>query len=199
MSPERIREAILSEARREAERIEAEARARFQERLAAATEALEEEFGRRLHQARDHAQRESDRKVAHARSQHNLALLELRNRILDEVFQEAARRLANLPDEQYRQFVKGRLKEAAGSQGGELLCNRRDAARLAPVVEELNSGRPTDARLVLVPGDRPSLGGVVLRTGKFEIDLSLDTQMAQVREQLAPEIAEKLFPPDVTV
>ena len=44
MTVERIREAILSQAREEAEKVEAHARARYDERLEAARRSLEEEF-----------------------------------------------------------------------------------------------------------------------------------------------------------
>jgi len=199
MSLERIREAILSKAREEAQRIGADAARRHDERLAAATEAIEAEFARRLERARQHTQRESDRDVTQARSGHNLALLKLRNRILSEVFEEAARQLAALPDDAYRDYVRGRMREVPPGLAGQLLCSARDEQRLAPLLEEFNAGRPPEARLALVPGDVPSLGGVIVRTEKFEIDLSLDTQVQQLREELAPQLAQALFPPDVTV
>jgi V/A-type H+-transporting ATPase subunit E len=199
MPLDRIREAILSEARREAESIESEARARHDERMKAAAAELDDEFNRRLQAAKEHARQECERKVSQSRSQHNLALLKLRNAALDDVFRAAAEQLVKMPDDSYRAFVLARLKNAPEDVGGELLCAVRDEARLRPVVEELNRTRREDARLKLVAGDRPALGGVILRTGKFELDLSLDSLVERLRQELAPAVAGMLFPPDATV
>ena len=199
MSLERIRETILSKARQEAEGVLSDARKRHEAQLAAARDSLQKEFAARLERAKQQARQECDREAAHKRSQHNLALLKLRNSILNDVFDDAAQRLLALPDDEYRQYVRLRMGDVPAELGGELLCKKSDEKRLAPLVEEMNKARPVDAQLKLIPGDTPALGGVILRTQKFELDLSLDTQLAQLRDELAPEVAKGLFPHDVTL
>jgi len=193
MSVERIREAILKEARAEAARIEAEARARHNERIEAAKRSLEQEFQQRFESGRQRAERETERELARRRSEHSMDLLARRNAILDRLFQDAGRCLAEAPDEQYRTVVQAWMKEVPAGVAGEVLCNERDAARLRPLIDDLNAARDPDAKLRLVPGDRPHRGGVIFRTEKFEIDLSLDARLGRLREDLAPEVARMLF------
>ena len=199
MSVQRIREAILTEARQEADKIVADAQARLDEQIQTAARKLDEEFKRRFGRGRQDAEQESRHQIMRVRARHNQALLRRRNEILDDLFRQAAERIAGQPDEQYRELAGAWLQQLPQDTAGELLCAARDADRLAPLVEELNRSRGPDAQLTLTPGDRPELGGVVFRAERFEIDLSVDTRIAHLREELAPEVAAALFPPDVAV
>jgi len=193
MSLERIRKAILDEARAEADRLESEARARRDERLAAAARELELEFKRRFEAASENARREVERRLARRRAELNMELLRERNAILDRLFRQAAARLADSPDEHYQRVVAQWMKEIPQGVAGDVLCNERDAARLSPLIEKLNASRAPEARLRLVAGDRPAMGGVIFRTEKFEIDLSLDSRLAALRVELAPQVAKMIF------
>ena len=199
MSVERIRKAILAEAREETEKIEAEARARRQKRMESARKALEEEYRRLFEQARQKAEQEAEGEVMRTRARHRLALLEKRNAILDDLFKTTAEKLAALPDEEYRAIVGNWMQQLPADTPGEVACNKRDAERLGPLIEKLNSERSGDAQLKVMPGDRPSLGGVIFRTEKFEMDLSLDSRLKRLREELTPEVAEIIFPPETAI
>jgi len=193
MSVERIREVILAEARGEADSIESEARRRHDERLEAARKQIEQEFQRRFEQAERRARQDSERRVLHRRSEHNLALLQQRNTILDDLFRQAGEQLRDLPDEQYRELIGAWMEEIPPDAAGQVFCHRRDEGRLRPLLDGLNGSRGADARLDLQPGDGPETGGVIFRAEKFEIDLSVDTRLASLREELAPEIARRVF------
>jgi len=193
MSVERIRKAILDEARAEADRIAHEARLRYQERLDQARRSIQEEFDLRWKTAQRDAEREASSALMQKRSEHNMALLRRRNAILDELFQQAARRLVQSPDEGYRELVRGWMRDIPPHVAGQVLCNGQDGQRLGPLVDSLNRSRGPQAQLRLVPGDRPSLGGVIFQTDKFEIDLSLDARLARLREELAPQVADILL------
>jgi len=193
MTVERIKEAILREARQEAESILEEARSRHRERLEEAKKRLDAEFEDRFRRAAASAERESEREVMQRRAEHNMELLRRRNQILDELFSRAAELLVSLPDEEYRQVIAGWAKELPKDVGGRLLCNSRDEERLRPMLDELNQARQEDARLELVPGEAPALGGVVFTSERFEIDLSLDSRIAALRQELAPEVARFVF------
>ncbi len=199
MTVQRIREAILSEAREEAGRILSEARARHDRRLQAACSSLDSELEQRLERAQQEAQQESQRQIMRARGRHNLALLQRRNTILDELFRQAAERLVGLTDEQYCAVVEGWMRQVPAHQPGDVLCTEPDGERLAPLIEKLDASRAADAQLRLVPAERPTLGGVIFRTDKFEIDLSVDTRIAQLRQELAPQVAGIIFPTDIRV
>lgn len=195
MSVERIRDAIMAEAEAEAGKIKAEAARKHDQDLAAARRRVDEEFERKFELGRQAAERESHQKLMQTRARHGMKLLERRNAILDDVFRQAGRHVAELPDEEYRAMVAEWLKQVPVDLGGDILCAQRDGARLASLIDTANAGRPAQARLSLVPGERPVLGGVVFRAERFELDLSLDTRLERLRKELAPEVAEMIFPP----
>jgi vacuolar-type H+-ATPase subunit E/Vma4 len=200
MSTDHIRKAILAEAQAEAKRVETEARRRHDERLAAARQALDAEFSMRREEARQKVEQAGHREVSQRRAQHNLDLLQRRNAILDDLFRRAGERLLELPDDEYRAVVESWVAELPADVAGEVLCNARDEKRLAPLVEKLNGRRPAAARLKLAPhAGEPLLGGVICRTEKFQIDMSLDARLRRLREELAPEVAKIVFTGQVTV
>lgn len=199
MSLDQIRQAILAEARAEAQETEADARRRHDERLQAARQALKEEFAKRLDQARQGAEQDSDRQVMRRRAEHNLSLLRQRNAILDELFNEAARRLADLPDTDYRAVIEHWMEKVPGQVGGDVLCNERDEKRLAPLLKELNASRPPEAQLRLVRHSEPILGGILFRAERFEVVLTMEARLQKVREALAPEVSAVVFSGDVSL
>jgi V/A-type H+-transporting ATPase subunit E len=199
MSLDHIRETILAEARAEGERIVATAHEHKEQRLAAARESLEGEFARRREQAEQEQRQRADRQVVARRAEHNLALLKQRNEILDELFDRAADRLADLPDEEYCAVVGEWMRGLPDDVGGTVLCNERDRERLAGLVARLNEGRPDGAQLRIEQCRRPLRGGVLFQTENYEIDLSVDSRLKRLRETLAPELARLVFPDEVTV
>ncbi|NLW51247.1 MAG: hypothetical protein GXY85_10490 [Candidatus Brocadiaceae bacterium] len=199
MSLDHIRETILAEARAEAERILATAEEHKRQRLEAAREALTMEFERRRSRAEHELRQRADREIVARRAEHNLALLKQRNEMLNSLFDRAAERLAALPDDDYCAVVGRWMESLPADVGGRVLCNERDAERLAPLVERMNEHRAADARLRLERHDGPLSGGVLFRAGRFEIDLSIESRLRRLRETLAPEVAELLFPQQVTV
>lgn len=199
MTVERIREAIISEAREEAEQIESEARSRREKRLEEAKQKLEEEFQHRFEEARRKVERRCERRVLQKRSERNLDLLRKRNQILDDLFDRAADQVRQLPDEQYRDLIASWMEEVPADLSGQVICHEEEEERIRPMVESLNEDRDEGATLELVPGDRPEGGGVIFHTEKYEIDMSVGTRVADLRDRLAPEVAEMVFPENISV
>ncbi len=200
MSLDHIRNAVRQKAQQEAEGIEAEARRDAEQRIDAARRTIEAEFARRLEADRQAAEQAAQRDVIQRRSEHNLALLRKRNAILDDVLARAARRVAELPEDEYRAVVGRWMKDRIPPEtGGVVLCSRRDMERLRPVVDALNAGRPAGARLEMAEHEKPPAAGVVLRASQFEVDLSVEVMTEQLRETLAPELSRILFPGETTV
>jgi vacuolar-type H+-ATPase subunit E/Vma4 len=200
MSLDHIRNAVAEKARAEAQAVEAEAQRDAALRVEAARHAIEEEFKRRLEADRQAAEQEAQRGVIQRRSEHNLELLRKRNAILDEVLEQAARRTADLPDEQYCAIVgRWMANRIPANAGGDVLCSQRDLERLRPVVERLNADRSADARLALTEHEDAPAAGVLFRGEQFEVDLSVEAMTARLREGLAPELSRLLFPGEMTV
>ncbi|MFP4028757.1 MAG: V-type ATP synthase subunit E [Candidatus Brocadiia bacterium] len=199
MTVERIREAVLSEAREEAEEIVREAQELHDSRLESKKKEIDRELEGRYEQKGRRAEQEQERRVMNRRSEHNLKLLQMRNSILDDLFKRAGQRVAELPDDQYRELLAEWMDEIPGGTEGKVLCREKDADRVRPLIDELNQERETDAQLELVPGDDPELGGVIFQTEKLEVDLSVKSRVNSLQEELAPEIAAEIFPEDISV
>lgn len=194
MSMERIREAIIEEAEEKAREIESEARQRCEERLQRGKEDMEQEFQNKFKQERAKIERKCERRVIQERSQHNLALLEHRNEILDQLFEKATQQISNLPADEYQDLLAKWINEVPEDTSGTIVCHTDDVDRIRPLVDDLNASRSEDAQLDLKEADHPKHGGVIFQTGKFEIDMSVKTRINTLREELAPVIAEKVFP-----
>ncbi|MBS3761840.1 MAG: hypothetical protein KGZ25_00930 [Planctomycetes bacterium] len=199
MTVERIREAVLSEAREEAEEIVREAQELHDSRLESKKKEIDRELEGRYEQKGRRAEQEQERRVMNRRSEHNLKLLQMRNSILDDLFKRAGQRVAELPDDQYRELLAEWMDEIPGGTEGKVLCREKDADRVRPLIDELNQEREADAQLELVPGDDPELGGVIFQTEKLEVDLSVKSRVNSLQEELAPEIAAEIFPEDISV
>lgn len=193
MSVDRIKESILAEARAEAEKIVSAAQREHDEALNERKSALDAEFSRRREEARQKIEQEANRDVMQVRMGKNFEILKKRNAVLDELFEKAAEKFTQLSDDEYRSVVENWMKDIPSDMAGEVLCNEKDEQRLAKLVEKLNSKRPDGAKLELKKHDRPLRGGVIFRSEKFEVDLTLDSRLATLRSEIAPGVAEILF------
>ncbi len=199
MSMDRIREAVIEEAEEKAQKIESEARARCEERLEQGKEQIEQEFQQKFEEQRQKIERTCERRLIQERSKHNLALLEKRNEILDRLFEQAAERIFKLPEDEYRELIGSWIAEIPGDTSGTVICHTDDAERIRPLIDDLNAGRNENTQLEVEEGERPERGGVIFRTGKFEIDMSVERRINDLRDELAPTIAQKVFPDGLKV
>ena len=193
MSVDRIKEAILAEARAEAEQIVSDAQQQHDDAMSERKSALDAEYSRRREEALQRIEQEANRDVMQVRMGKNFEILKKRNAVLDDLFEKAAEKFTQLSDDDYRSVVGNWMKDLPGDMAGAVLCNEKDQKRLAPLVEKLNSDRPDNAKLELEKHDRPIRGGVIFRSEKFEVDLTLESRLAMLRSEIAPEVAGILF------
>ncbi|MFW6457335.1 MAG: V-type ATP synthase subunit E [Planctomycetota bacterium] len=199
MSMERIKEAIIDEAEEKAREIESEARARCEKRLQQGKEEMEEKLQSKFEQGRQKVERETERRIIQERSQHNLKLLQRRNEILNQLFEEAARQIFRLPDDEYRELLAKWMGEIPDDASGTVICHADDAGRIRPLVDDMNGKRPENAQLQLREADHPEQGGVIFQGETFEIDMSVRTRVNELREEMAPVIADRIFPGNLKV
>lgn len=172
----RLTEKIAADARQQAEEVLAKARARVAEiRANAARTVAQLETS-----ARESVENETRAILERARSQARLRrrnlLLAAQWRVIDRVLARA--REAVLADPRYSESI-ARLVDRYRSDGWSVLLSERDARRYG---EEQGVGQA------------PISGGAVLRRHRVEIDLSLDSLLARVREEMVGELARILFP-----
>ena len=138
----------------------------------------------------------------HARRIETLAGLELRKDILKEkkdliedAFSKAAARIADLPPDEYRAFIKPLIVGAVESGVEEIVPSARHRDFFTPdFLDNLNAELKKDtAGLRLSEDSGDFSAGFVLRAGKKETNMTLASIITFGRDKLEPEIAELLF------
>ncbi|MEW6105399.1 MAG: V-type ATP synthase subunit E [Bacillota bacterium] len=194
---EKMQEKILEDAKARADEIvdaaTAEAQAILAEARAEAARRRDEELAR----GKEKADEERRRTLTLAELDARRQVLATKAALVDEVFQEARKRLASLEPARYRAYLKQAMLEAVESGEEEVVMSARDLDTIGPeVVAEVNAelarqGRKAALRLSSAPGGFS--GGFVLRTGSMEVNSTFDAILAREREALVVEVARVLF------
>jgi len=183
---ERRRKEILQEARTQAEGIVAEAKAK-----------ADADYSRAVAQGKEAAER-------HRRQRLQVAALEARKQVLAEkqrwisaAYEQALRRLAELPAEEYVGLLAGMLYRQADSGGGEVVLSPEEREKYgAEVVRRVNSRLEQEGKAVrfsLAEDTKDLGGGFVLRRGKVEVNCSFKAQLRALQDELEVEVAGILY------
>lgn len=197
MPLDNIIERIMNDAREEAEETREKARREADRIRSEAREKGREEYDRRMKAARRSAEQERDRKTAMASLEARNSVLEEKQSLIQQVFEEAVSRITGMPVEEYEDLLARQLMKVVGEEGGELILSPRDRERLGRrVVEKANESLEragSGGRLELADETRNISGGFILRSGGIEINNSLESQIGSLREELEPSVVEELF------
>ncbi len=194
MSLEKIRESVIGKAQKEKEEIIARAKEGCEQKVRTAREVIKEVVERRLRGIEAEFREEIKRQIASLNREHRLRLLEMKNRIIDDIFIRAVDKVINLPDDKYLAMMERRLLKVDSNLPGKLFVNARDIKRMDQLfIDRINSRRQGDSRIDLNQDPIDIKGGFVFKTNKFEIDQTLDTIMVDLEKELAPMIAKELF------
>lgn len=130
---------------------------------------------------------------------HSVAQLEARKmrlaakqEVIESCFEEAVRRLCDLPEADYIALLEKSIGKL-DVQEGELLLNRKDRAEIGPkLLERLQKSGKAGA-LVLSEETINAAGGFVLRAGTVEINSTLEVMVDAVRDDVTPAVIRSLF------
>lgn len=184
MSLERIQRHIVEQAKdrareqvagalRAAEGQLAEARRREEELLAEQLKGLDAELERRRQQ-----------ETAKVRAEHRAELLRIKTGIIEKVFAEAREKI--LKSELYRKWLREKLA-ALEVKSGRIVCRGEDREMIRQLLGELKlSG------LTFAEDGNPTEAGFVMRTEKYDLDVTLGAELADLREKLTGELVDRL-------
>ncbi len=176
-------EALLQAAQKQAAEIEA----RYQAQ-AAAEAVRAEEAGRKA------AAQRLERLESAAEMEGRQMLLAAKQHAITKAFDRALQQLLDLPDGQYADLLAQLASHSSKTGCEEILLNARDHARVgAQVVQKANALLP-GGRLTLADEPRDIKGGLVLRSGKVEVNCAFEARMRVLRETMAVDVARVLFP-----
>ena len=184
MTLERITRHILDQARQQAtEQVEA-ARKETDDRLAKARQEEEARLAEEIAEFEAGLERKRRQETAKRRTEHRAQLLRLKTDIVEAVFAEAFAKI--LKSDAYRTWLRDQLSRA-GQTSAQIVCRIEDRDLLAKLVDELGLKDLTFAQ-----DGRPPRGGFLLRTEQYDLDVTLEAALADLREQLIPELVGRL-------
>jgi vacuolar-type H+-ATPase subunit E/Vma4 len=194
MGLEKIRHAVLSEAKAEATHIIQSARKKNADFLKSQNEAAEQEFGR-LREFKRHAiEDEYSRKLIQIQGAAGKQVLDKRNLVLKSLFERAAREILAWDRDRYAEIMGRLIEEASGGYEGKIRVHPEEKH----VFEDFLSRRKEvrgDAKITVDQNDwLPKPGGFIFVSADFEVDQTLDTMLKEIEHDLLPAIAADLFP-----
>lgn len=194
MGIEKIREAVISEARKEAEQIVESAKAHYASLVKKKKEEISAEFDR-LYRIRSSAiADEFNRKLIQFKGAANKKVLERRNVLLNSLFEKAKERILNQPPETYGLFMTRLIEKTADKSGGLLRIHRDERDIFEKILSDINDKRETDARIVLDESNYlASRGGFIFVGEEYEVDQTLDLLLKDLKQEMMPVIAKGLF------
>lgn len=125
------------------------------------------------------------------------SVLALKQEMVEAAFEAAKTHIAELPREQYTEFLARMASEASENGTEELVLNARDKAELGKAVckraNEKLAAASKLGKLTLSEDTADISGGVIVRFGGIETNCSIDALVRQQRNALATEVAQVLF------
>lgn len=194
MGIENIREAVISEARKEAEHIVESAKNHFASLMSKKKEEIASEF-ERLYKIRSSAiADEFNRKLIQFKGIAGKQILERRNNLLNELFEKAREQILGLPPEKYGLFMARLIKKVAGTSGGALRIHMDEKDIFMDILSHINEKRSPDA-LIFIDESNPltERGGFVFIGKDYEVDQTLGLLLKDLRQEMLPVIAKELF------
>ncbi|HHT9108829.1 MAG TPA: V-type ATP synthase subunit E [Candidatus Wunengus sp. YC64] len=192
MSIERIRNYIIENAQREAEQIIKTAEEQFRNETESASLSLGKKYQEMLHADEEHLREDMKRYLSNVKSDYRMELLEVKNKIIDDVLYRAISRIQSLPDNEYLTLMGKWLANITDHLEGELFVNARGLKRITNAfIEDINKGRK--ARINLNTTTIDIKGGFILKTKHYEIDYTLDTIVKNLRTTLIPKLNDMLI------
>ena len=125
------------------------------------------------------------------------SILAFKQEMVAKAFADEETALANLPEEQYVQFLASQAARAASSGTEELIFNARDQKavgdKVAKAANALLVRRGVRGGLTVSADTRAVSGGVIVRQGNIEVNCAVETLVQLRRSELASQVAEILF------
>ena len=186
MSLNRIKDAILNEAEKEAGELISAAEKDFRKITEEERIKTEELFKKKLIEIQDELEDEKERKIIDLRINYKMKLLAAKNKVIEEIFNTALDKF--ITGEGYLQIMEEWIKEI--NEPSVIFMNSHDLKIFNQ--KFLNKILKND-KVVLNNDSINISGGFVVKTDRYEIDHTIETILNNLKLELAPLISNKLF------
>jgi vacuolar-type H+-ATPase subunit E/Vma4 len=194
MGLEKIRHAVLSEAKAEATHIVERARKKNADFLKSHKEAVEQEFERLWKSKIQAIEDEGSRRLTQAQGAASKQVLDKRNVFLKSLFDRAAQEILAWDRDRYARIMGRLLEKASGGYEGRIRVHPEEKDLFEEVLSQAREARGS-AHIALDQKDwLPERGGFIFVSPDFEVDQTLGTILKEIEHDLLPAIAADLFP-----
>ncbi len=195
MNAEQVVDKILAEARAEADAIKAESDRRCAEMKTELQKELDVYRSETNRLASEAASDKQSRMLASARMAVRKDILAAKRALLDGVQEEAARRIAAMPDEEYQKLMTALMMKAAETGDEEVVIGKNESRITEKLIKEVNRqlGPGYRGNLHLARDRADISGGFILRRGQVQINASIEVLIQRAREELEMELTNELF------
>lgn len=191
MSIERIRNYIIENAQKEAEQIIKMAEGQFRNKIEGAKLSLEKQYKEMLHTEEERLLEDMKSTLIIVKSDYKMGLLEIKNRIIDNILDRAIASIQSLSDGDYLTLIGRWLADIPDHLEGQLFFNARDLQRITSVFIE-NIDKKRKAKIAVNTNTIDAKGGFIVKTANYEIDYTLDTIVKNLRTTLIPKLSDML-------
>jgi vacuolar-type H+-ATPase subunit E/Vma4 len=192
MSLEKITKSILDDAERESARILHAAQITAQRNVDSARKELRNNLADRLKAAEAEFEEKKAIEISNVDAGYRQQLLEIKNVVIGDVFKRSTQQVTSLSNEEYLSLIEKWLQTI--NTAGQISIGPKDSKRITQgFISKVNQSRTKSSSLSLSKDFVDISGGFIVKTEKFEMDYSIDTITSNLREQLGPKIAKKLF------
>jgi V/A-type H+-transporting ATPase subunit E len=194
---EKIRRRILDDAQSRVKELLAEAQEKADAIIGAAEEEAAQKKGQVLEDAGKEATEQKRRILGMAQLEARKETLEAKQALIAEAFQQALRKMADLEEEVYFDYLRQMLLVSIKTGTETIILSPRDRERIPAkfwksLERELKaSGR--GGKITLGPASPEMEGGFILQAEGLEINNSFNALLSMHREELEPEVAAILF------
>jgi V/A-type H+-transporting ATPase subunit E len=193
MGLEKIRQAVLTEAKNEAVRILDRAKKRNGNFLKLQRQETEQKADRLCKVRMQAIEEEYHRELIQLEGRARKQILDKRNTLLKSIFEKAKGEILSWPPERYAERMRCLIEKVAGKAGGKIRVHPEERDLFRRVLAELNEGRE-DGKITLdQSAPLPERGGFLFVGTYFEVDQTLDTVLKEIEHDMLPAIAADLF------
>ncbi|MCD6322871.1 MAG: hypothetical protein J7L77_07570 [Clostridiales bacterium] len=190
---DRITEKILDQAR-----LQAENKIAYSKEVAENAEAgLERRFDRTMEAEKKRATNEgaesAKRVIANVKLEGRKKKLAVRQDAVNLVFDKAGEQMANLPEKEYIRFLAKIARPALEKGKNELILNARDRDAVGIKIIEMLKEKSPDVKVAVSEETVSSTGGLIVRNGDIQTNLTIESIIRLEREKLEADVAGLIF------
>lgn len=204
MSIEKITSSILAEAETAQQAALDEARAKCDRILEEAAQKARSQAEAMIKKGQDEKEKIILRRKSVAAIDSKNVILEKKQEVIADCFEQVIARIVSLPREEYIDFLV-RTGLTSEMPGGTLSFNEKEKAEIAPdILRRLNEGaalqKPEEKgspqsgdKFSLCPDPEPIDGGYWIRCGQTYADITVGTLVKEKKKELSAEVSRMLF------